>query len=89
MPCPSRHAPEWTEPEFERRNNDLRSLLQLELNDSVLQAISRMSVDGLITVYGKFFHHVWKICKEENGWKGNIVYEKLTPQWLHGDIVVL
>ena len=83
-PSPTINAPEWTKSGYERPNNDVRSLLQLELNDDVLQAVEKMRVEDIMNVYGKFFYHVWKVCKKENGWKGNIVYEKLTPQWLRG-----
>ena len=84
--CPVVHAPTWTRNNHEHRTNDVSRLLQLELNDDVLQSIQKMSVEQLIVLYGKFFHHLWKVCKEKSGWKGSILYEKFTP---NGFVVML
>ncbi len=90
-PCPSMRAPEWINVDYEHCTHNVFRLLQLELNDIILHATEKMNLEQFVSVYGDFFHHAWGggACKQDNGWKGNIVYERLMPQWLRGDVVFL
>ena len=40
-------------------------------------------------VYGEFFHNLWNQSKTKLGWKGKIIYEKLSPPWLKGEVLFL
>lgn len=88
--CPKMSAPTWstTRTSFEPQQ-DSGNLRHLTIDEDILTTIEKLNIDDLVRVYGEFFHHVWKICKKQNGWKGNIVYEKLTPTWLYGDVVFI
>jgi len=54
-----------------------------------LVAMESLSTPVLVSIYGDFFNYIWNISKKDRGWKGRIVYEKLTPPWLRGHVVFL
>ena len=64
-------------------------LRHLHVSDDILGLIERISMDDLVSVYGACFTPLVGVCKKAYGWKGNIVYENLKPDWLRGDVAFL
>jgi len=80
-------VPVWiSNPREEENPSGLRNIT---INNNLLVAIERLSISELISIYGEFFHYLWNICKTARGWRSGIVYGKLTPPWLRGDVVFL
>ena len=90
-PRPKVSVPEWLDPTSVR--TDARcgddEMNHLRVNDDVLKAIERLRVNEVMSVYGDFFGQLWLLAKDKFGWKGPILYERLTPNWLRGDVVFL
>lgn len=55
------------------------SVKHLKHNDAVMRGINQFCLNDLSSVYGDFFNQVWDICKKKLGWKGQVMYKKMTP----------
>lgn len=87
--CSMLHIPIWAINSHEHRTNDFFACFSFSSRRVYCNQSKKMSFEQLILVFGKFLHHLWKSCKEENRWKSSILYENLTPQWLRGDVLFL
>ncbi len=68
---------------------DSNGVSHLCIRTNLFNNVQRMPITELSCVYGDFFREIWLACKKRLGWKGNIAYDKLTPQWLLVDVVFL
>lgn len=81
--------PRWLSGLQQNAGPDLQNISHIVLEEANLIAIERLDIQNLLNVYGDFFHYLWNSFKDAKGWKGKIVYEKLTPPWLRGSVVFL
>ena len=86
---PKMTVPNWTHDSYVPCNPASGGLRHLYIDDDILASIERMSIDELLSVYGYFFNQLWLACRKEHGWKGSIVYGKLCPDLLRGEVVFL
>lgn len=61
-------------------------LKHLNINGEILNSIEELALPKLLAACGKFFHYLWNQIKSVRGWKGIIVYKKMTPPCFERDV---
>ena len=90
-PYPSRIIlPRWLSEDTNEVSTADASLFEyIRLNDSIFDALDKLSLPSLIQTYGEFFNFLWERAKSVRKWKGKIVYQKLSPPWIRQNVVFL
>ena len=65
------------------------AIKHIPLHDSVMGAVNNISLNDLSSMYGYFSMLAWSLYKKQLSWKGQVMYKKMTPPWLLGNIVFL
>ena len=82
--------PQWVSNDVNLSNLSMdTNVKHCKLYDSVFCAIEQLSLNNMMTVYGPFFQRLWSICQKKLNWKGQIMYKRMTPPWLLGNIMFL
>ena len=71
------------------QGNSLHGINRLEIEGTTFESVKQLSLVQLTKVYGEFFHYFWNQSKIKLGWKGKIIYEKLTPPWFKREVLFL